>query len=242
MRRPHKAAFSVSSENRKEKRVRVEMKEAEAKETDTSGSEDDNECAVCCQEITYKTTLPDCGHSFCFLCIKGVALRKGACPMCRKEISGEMFKDPKLVQPAKPRSKVAEVAESSEARTSAENGDDEKEEGHWFYEGRRHGWWRYERRHELEIEKAYLSGKPMVEMLIAGYTYCIDFTALCQYRKDIGRSPGWERCIRRVIGDDASELNGVVKGIAGLRSLADDASAESGNKDKAVNQKQDRSA
>lgn len=36
------------------------------------GPEKCDECPICYQEFAYKTELPDCGHKFCFLCIKGL--------------------------------------------------------------------------------------------------------------------------------------------------------------------------
>lgn len=49
------------------------------------------------------------------------------------------------------------------------------------------GWWRYERRHEDEIEEAYQCGARCVDMLIAGSLYRIDLENMRQYRKDRNR-------------------------------------------------------
>ncbi|VDM79934.1 unnamed protein product [Strongylus vulgaris] len=78
---------------------------------------DDDECPVCYQKMILPTKVPACGHTFCFLCIKGLhmgpaklisltysdvdlpgaATRFGEnlCPMCRGEISPAIFKRPK---------------------------------------------------------------------------------------------------------------------------------------------------
>lgn len=40
------------------------------------GLEKCDECPICYQEFAYKTELPDCGHKFCFLCIKGLLFCK----------------------------------------------------------------------------------------------------------------------------------------------------------------------
>jgi len=37
----------------------------------------------------------------------------------------------------------------------------------WFYEGG-NGWWKFEERHNEEIEKAFVSGHRDVDMLICG--------------------------------------------------------------------------
>ncbi|KAK6728091.1 hypothetical protein RB195_005627 [Necator americanus] len=57
---------------------------------------DDEECPVCYQKMILPTTVPACGHRFCFLCIKGAAIREGEtfCPMCRGDISPSIFKRP----------------------------------------------------------------------------------------------------------------------------------------------------
>ena len=40
------------------------------------------ECSVCLQPFSNPVKLP-CGHSFCFLCVKGVATNNHNCALCR---------------------------------------------------------------------------------------------------------------------------------------------------------------
>lgn len=60
------------------KKKTEETEEMERPNVDVGGSlrqqeaEKCDECPICYQEFTYKTELPDCGHKFCFLCIKGL--------------------------------------------------------------------------------------------------------------------------------------------------------------------------
>ncbi|EYB92706.1 hypothetical protein Y032_0191g1327 [Ancylostoma ceylanicum] len=58
--------------------------------------DDDDECPVCFQKMILPTAVPGCGHKFCFLCIKGAAIREGetTCPTCRGDVSPSIFKMP----------------------------------------------------------------------------------------------------------------------------------------------------
>ena len=48
------------------------------------------DCPVCILPLKYPVQLHPCGHVFCFLCIKGVCLRSGSCPLCRADISRDL--------------------------------------------------------------------------------------------------------------------------------------------------------
>nr|CDJ96656.1 Zinc finger and WWE domain containing protein [Haemonchus contortus] len=58
----------------------------------------DDECPVCAQKMILPTTVPGCGHKFCFLCIKGAVFRTNEhlCPMCRGEVSTSIFRSPAI--------------------------------------------------------------------------------------------------------------------------------------------------
>jgi len=51
------------------------------------------ECAVCLQTCVHPARL-DCGHIFCFLCVKGVSHASMRCPMCRRDIRPGFLEDP----------------------------------------------------------------------------------------------------------------------------------------------------
>ncbi|GBL83598.1 hypothetical protein AVEN_196424-2 [Araneus ventricosus] len=49
-----------------------------------TGSDLNEECTICCEEMTYKTAYKvDCGHHFHFKCIKEWLDKKSDCPICR---------------------------------------------------------------------------------------------------------------------------------------------------------------
>ncbi|KAM3721643.1 E3 ubiquitin-protein ligase [Dirofilaria immitis] len=182
--------------------------------------EKNDECPICYQEFAYKTELPDCGHKFCFLCIKGVALRHGACPLCRKNIPSSLFLDPVLMTLANQQKTIIPATSAESVGIVAENIDSLRENAdkvQWFYGARHGGWWRYECRHENEIEKAYQNGLHTIELLIAGSLFCINFDSMCQYKKDLGRRSEFTRPVKRIERGDCS-LVGTVRGIAGLRT------------------------
>lgn len=213
---PRRRGPPSSAAPSKKKRLLVEPKagtEASvASDADASLADD---CAICYESFNFKTTLPACGHSFCFLCIKGVALRGGVCPLCRKPIRRGLFDKPNFEDP---KDEPACSSQADNPNSAAE--DKEKSEGdavQWFYESRGGGWWRFEPRQEGDIEEGFASGKSALELMIAGYPYVLDFQDMAQYRKDLPRSPRWERKLKRVAGKDAVEkMNSPVRGVAGL--------------------------
>ncbi|KAL3998131.1 WWE domain family protein [Acanthocheilonema viteae] len=185
------------------------------------GSEKCDECPICYQEFAYKTELPDCGHKFCFLCIKGVALRHGACPLCRKRIPCSIFLDPVLTTFAEQPTTIRAATAAESIAVAAENIDDSRKKNEnkvqWFYAARHGGWWRYESRHENEIEEAYQHGLRSIDLLIAGNLFSINFDSMCQYRKDFSRRGRHTRPVKRIEEGDPG-LDGAVRGIAGLRT------------------------
>ncbi|PIO76979.1 zinc finger, C3HC4 type [Teladorsagia circumcincta] len=60
--------------------------------------EEDDECPICAQKMILPTAVPECGHKFCFLCIKGAAFRtqERSCPMCRGNVSTSIFRSPAM--------------------------------------------------------------------------------------------------------------------------------------------------
>uniref|UniRef100_A0A8C4QJ45 E3 ubiquitin-protein ligase n=1 Tax=Eptatretus burgeri TaxID=7764 RepID=A0A8C4QJ45_EPTBU len=126
------------------------------------------DCAVCLQECVHPALLP-CGHVFCFLCAKGVALQSRRCALCRRDIPPDFLERPTL------------LPQSSEMANA------------WFYEGR-NGWWQYDERTTGELEEAFSKGWTSLEMLIAGFLYVADLEAMVQYRRN---EPTRRRRIKR---------------------------------------------
>ncbi|KAK3703574.1 hypothetical protein QZH41_006906 [Actinostola sp. cb2023] len=156
------------------------------------------DCPVCLQPAFYPVKLP-CGHIFCFLCIKGVALRGRKCAICRQVIATEFLEKPTLV-------KVAEKGHQSKSGLK-ENVAQDEAEYLWYYEGR-NGWWQYDDKTSKEVESCFKSGKRSCTLLIAGFLYLIDFENMFQMRRN---EPGRRRRIKR----DKCDVDS--KGVAGIR-------------------------
>ena len=77
----------------------------------------------------------------------------------------------------------------------------------WFYEGR-NGWWQYDDHASTILEEAFSSEKRSCEIVIAGFSYLVDFENMVQFRKS---HPSRRRRIKRdKVGVDR-------KGVAGLK-------------------------
>ncbi|XP_063711792.1 E3 ubiquitin-protein ligase rnf146-like [Symsagittifera roscoffensis] len=126
--------------------------------------EEETRCPVCLELFVLPVKLPVCQHKFCFLCIKGVALRTGKCAMCRAQISETILTQPELllensatVSPLKKKvmdsldenGNEKEVSEDSLTCSSAAVSNNNVR---WFYSGYK-GWWEYDERTSQELEK-----------------------------------------------------------------------------------------
>lgn len=154
------------------------------------------DCPVCLQSSSYPVKLP-CGHIFCFLCIKGVALRSRKCAICRQAITADFLDKPTLIKVSKKNELVAESSSQDET----------EKEYVWYYEGR-NGWWQYDDKTSKEVEAAFKNGKRSCTLLIAGFLYLIDFENMFQMRRN---EPGRRRRIKR----DKRDVDS--KGVAGIR-------------------------
>ena len=172
------------------------------------------ECSVCLQPSYYPVKLP-CGHIFCFLCIKGVALRSKRCALCRQPITPDFFENPTLVkvvgttaEAAVPKCSRVEDLQNNPGAGNVESASEEFEEYVWFYEGR-NGWWQYDEKTSSEVENVFKTGKRSCTLLIAGFLYTVDFENMFQARK---QEPGRRRRIKR------DKLDAESKGVAGIRT------------------------
>ncbi|XP_046968972.1 E3 ubiquitin-protein ligase rnf146 [Vanessa cardui] len=153
----------------------------------------ERDCAICLQKYHHPTRLP-CGHIFCFLCVKGIAIQSKKCAMCRMEIPHDYFDHPDLIE------KLDHDEITSE-------GDTEKYQ--WYYEGR-NGWWKYDERSNMDLENTYNSGETECLLLLAGTIYCVDFHNMIQIRRS---DPTKRRKVKRDIPTLPS------KGIAGIKNI-----------------------
>uniref|UniRef100_A0A5K3FRR6 E3 ubiquitin-protein ligase n=1 Tax=Mesocestoides corti TaxID=53468 RepID=A0A5K3FRR6_MESCO len=149
-----------------------------------------SDCPICLQPLLQPVEI-SCGHIFCYLCIKGSAFHRRQCPLCRGAISMNFFDNPNVIRPTNTSQPVD--------RTNPEFA--------WYYEGH-NGWWQYDERTAVDIETAFSQSLAFCEVFVAGHFYVIDFTNMCQYRKDrSGRS-------RRIKRDSVALTK---KGVAGIR-------------------------
>ncbi|CAF1030248.1 unnamed protein product [Adineta steineri] len=125
------------------------------------------ECSVCLQPLINPVKLP-CGHSFCFLCVKGVANVSHTCALCRKPFPRELIDKPNV---------LAIELRDDESLTSTNS----ISRHVWYYEGR-NGWWMYDQRTNDEIDQSFRRGDRRLEILIVGHLYVIDFENMHQYR------------------------------------------------------------
>ncbi|XP_030377201.1 E3 ubiquitin-protein ligase rnf146-like [Scaptodrosophila lebanonensis] len=163
---------------------------AGAQESATSSwNSDDFECPVCLQSSLYATRLP-CGHVFCFLCIKGVAVHDRRCPMCRSAIPPHFLDHPKMI----------DGHQYNCARRGTMDG------YQWYYEGL-NGWWQYDDRTSRAIEASFQRDDKVCVLHISGQEYAIDLEQMMQARLS---DPMRRRRIKR---DLVTIPN---KGVAGL--------------------------
>lgn len=148
-------------------------------------------CSICRIDPPINAVRLDCGHIFCFLCIKSASETTGTCALCRAEISLEF------------NFRQHEVIGALQVPTASDDG------FYWFYEGFR-GWWLYDRDTNRAIEKAYRDGSPSLERFLAGTNYVIDLRNMCQKAAD-----GYGK-VRKVLRSTL-ELDNIL-GLSGLKS------------------------
>ena len=107
------------------------------------------ECGICFED---KATLPcklECGHTFCYMCIKQSYFSSNKCPMCRREIKNF---------------RVTSLKE-------------ENIKSKWMYSGNNGGWWYYDEETSSIIENNWLTYKSKkrssFNIPIMGRTYCM---------------------------------------------------------------------
>ena len=184
------------------------------------------DCPVCLQSCFYPVKLP-CGHIFCFLCIKGVVLRSRKCALCRHSLAVDYLENPTLIKVV---DKVNKEEKSAKITKEKTEDDSDADDFVWYYEGR-NGWWSYDEKTSLEVEKSFKSGQRSCTLLIAGFLYVVDFENMFQTRKN---EPGRRRRIKRDKRDVES------KGVAGIRIPASSRStAPSQTVDSTVTDKRD---
>lgn len=146
-------------------------------------------CSICHSEPPVNAIQLNCGHIFCYLCIKSASETTGACALCRSEIGIEFnYQEHSILGTVR--------------LPTSNNG------FYWFYEGFR-GWWLYDADTNRDLENALQRGESVLSVFIAGYHYEINLQMMTQRRKD---GEGRVRKITRAKLD----LDNII-GMAGLK-------------------------
>ncbi|CAK1586177.1 unnamed protein product [Parnassius mnemosyne] len=157
-------------------------------------------CGVCLEKYNHPTKLP-CGHIFCFLCVKGIAIQSKKCAMCRTEIPHDYLNNPVLLD------NIPCEKNSTDCRTH---------DYQWYYEGR-NGWWKYDERSNCDLEAAFIRGDKQCKLLLAGALYHVDFEKNLQVRQN-------DQTRRRRVRRDTPTLPS--KGIAGIKTNSENLGGE----------------
>ncbi|ULT82397.1 hypothetical protein L3Y34_011983 [Caenorhabditis briggsae] len=169
----------------------------------TSNIQTDSMCGICLCEQMIPTRIDDCGHSFCFLCLKSVPVRKCRYDVdirleCTPEMAAEVFSDIKRQEDNTFGSTIFKIKNPGNRKFF------------WIYEARGSGWYRYDPRTELVLEDCYRKNKKSCEVEICGKKFTIDIGKKTQTRGELHSE---KRCIQRIETEDIYRYN--VKGIAG---------------------------
>ncbi|TKR92955.1 hypothetical protein L596_007504 [Steinernema carpocapsae] len=89
-----------------------------------------DDCDICYQKAVYPTHLQCCRNCFCFLCIKGVFIRQGTCPLCRATLDASLFDRPSFNQQVGTEVPITDsMREEEEEEPQAPNVKEEPEAG-----------------------------------------------------------------------------------------------------------------
>ncbi|PIC18374.1 hypothetical protein B9Z55_024290 [Caenorhabditis nigoni] len=176
----------------------------------------DSMCYICYCEQTIPTRIDACGHSFCFMCLKSVPVRK--CPTCRGNMPETMFNNPRRYDvdvhmkcPPEVAADVFSYIKRQEGGTIFKSKKPGNRKFYWIYQARLF-WYRYDPRTELVLEDCYRKNKKRCEVEICGKKFTIDIEKKIQVR---GERHSERRCIQRIEAEDIYRYD--VRGIAGIQ-------------------------
>ncbi len=160
-----------------------------------------DECSICLQPKELKWALP-CGHSFCYLCLKGsIEANSSGCPMCRGSIPNDVYENAKMKDMGSWTLEMEDV------------------DHRWLYSGRTNGWWAYSDTHNRIIEAAYQEFLRDVSsnsgsINIYGKVYVINFPNMSQ----VSPHGDWRNVKRLATDEDLEDFDEKsLKGIAGIQ-------------------------
>lgn len=162
-------------------------------------AENNERCCICLDKLKSVVEL-SCKHKFCYLCIKGVDMSGGDCPLCRAPIDIDLDKlttDTILVHNVVTRYPVVR----------------------WLYKSRDGmNWWYYDEDTNIVIEDAYNKGESGCVIYINSDEYKIDFKLMTQMIEKYGREYIRDIMRREINSEEEKiEFDKQVKGEYGIR-------------------------
>ncbi|CAL2046516.1 unnamed protein product [Caenorhabditis brenneri] len=208
-------------------------------EKETRYTQDDNLCTICLTAPMFPTKLEECGHIFCYICVKGAYNAGMDCPTCRAEINRHITPEGQIrcdvdmhvecpedyVQDCLDHVHRKWLQQEKEKRrkpkgapvytNKSEKTGDQKY--YWIFKARNNnGWYRYDPKNELFIEECYLRQMKYCQLYICSHHYTIHFDTMMQDRNWAGEIV--KRQIKRIKAEDWQKEE--VRGIAGLDTVA----------------------
>jgi hypothetical protein len=156
-------------------------------------------CAICFHISTLPLELSDCGHSFCFTCVKEHKIKNPQafkCPLCRAPITDNIS-----------HIKVDNLDKAIERYI---------DEPFWLYQSKDYqGWWMYEYYMNQRIEQLYQADRTSTtnQFLLGVRPYNIDFNAMQQEDQQYHK----HRKVQRFDKFDKQSIQSwKIRGIAGV--------------------------
>ena len=172
----------------------------------TDSKEIAKDCIIC-QEAMINPIELDCGHEYCYTCIKGTIINIGTeCPLCRKQISSK-FKNLIFEAPEKLCKNLSHI----------------ETDYIWIYSGKDSGWWYFDSKSNDEVEHLYqLYHKQKLTPEINYLSICgLIFTFNFKKMEQINKKNKVVRHIQRLTQTELNDFmkNNQIKGICGIKKI-----------------------
>ncbi|EFO82377.1 hypothetical protein GCK72_024406 [Caenorhabditis remanei] len=191
----------------------------------------DNICNICLYPPSIPTRIQDCGHEFCFACLKSNYMMGLECPTCRGRIPSELFRDPKRydlpidiecpIEYANDCTSMFALTEEGKGSANSSvqlrrSQRSTRTKYYWIYQATDYGWYRYDPKNEKYLEESYIRKKSSCTIFICGFKMSINLKSNVQER--ISEGEVHRRKIKRIKAGDLK--NHRVRGISGIQSYA----------------------
>ncbi|CCD65712.1 RING-type domain-containing protein [Caenorhabditis elegans] len=198
--------------------------------------QDHDICYICYYKLTIPTRIENCGHEFCYVCLKSNFAMGNDCPVCRGKISPSLFSMPirydldiHMQCPEDYADECADMVDRDHFRKSYIKGQEPtkskptlrrskrttREKYYWIYESSSFGYYRYDPKDEKYLEECYCRKMETCVMRICGTAMLINIKDGVQEQVE-----NEVRCTRRkILRIKATEIEKYnIKGIAGINS------------------------